>query len=205
MQRAGRGRRGKSFLSPLGNIYLSVCWLTKRSPAELGALSLAMGVAVAETLETVGVEVALKWPNDILFRDKKMAGILVETEKRDEAWMVVVGVGINVLLTPSHQESDRWTNVSQATRRVVDRNRLAGELISRILVGLDLFDRKGFSAFRARWNARHAMAGKRVRLTSEDHSTEGIALDVDETGAFRLEIAGTTRSFVTGALSLRLI
>lgn len=206
MQRCGRGRRGKSFQSPLGNIYLSVGWKSTCDPLELGALSLAMGVAVAKSLETVGAEVALKWPNDIVSGSKKMAGILVESERKGHSCTVVVGVGINVTLTPRHSDNDAWTHVAKVVRRPIDRTLLVANLISHVLLSLDLYDRMGFAAFRSQWNARHAMAGKRVRIEEQGkRPVVGVALDVDRQGAFRLDIDGVVQSFVTGASSLRLV
>ncbi len=118
-QQAGRGRRGRQWLSPFGsNLYLSMYWRLDAGMAAAMGLSLVVGVAIAETLQSLGAdEVRVKWPNDLYYRDKKLAGILVEmTGQAGDAAHLVIGMGLNINM-PVTEGSDigqAWNNLSQA-------------------------------------------------------------------------------------------
>ncbi|MBQ0325986.1 bifunctional biotin--[acetyl-CoA-carboxylase] ligase/biotin operon repressor BirA, partial [Providencia rettgeri] len=98
-QSAGRGRRGRQWVSPFGcNLYLSMYWKLDQGPAAAIGLSLVVGIVIAETLNKISQEkVKVKWPNDLYMNDKKLAGILVElTGKTGDAAHIIIGIGINI-------------------------------------------------------------------------------------------------------------
>lgn len=205
-QTAGRGRRGREWVSPFGsNLYLSILWRFDKGAAALSGLSLALGVAVIRALEAVGVWGAqLKWPNDILWKGRKLAGILVEMVGESEGpCHVVLGVGINLNM-PRHAEAgidQPWADVAELAP--VGRNQLAGALASAIVDSLAMFDRQGLKGFTEAWHTYHAHGGALVRLHMGGRTVDGTALGIDETGALLLEVGGEVRRYASGEISLR--
>ena len=214
-QSAGRGRRGKNWISPFAaNIYLSVVWDFERGAQALQGLSLAVGVAVKRALTASGVsEVQLKWPNDIYVRQKKLGGILLEMIGDPVGQCsVIIGVGLNVSM-PVKSGADieqEWTDVSSellhsAAAIRPSRNRLAAGLISEIVQLLTDFESRGFEAYRDEWQTADAFFGQTAYISTPKQSIAGVVKGVDSNGALRLELAdGTIESFIGGELSLRL-
>ncbi|MCK5895014.1 MAG: bifunctional biotin--[acetyl-CoA-carboxylase] ligase/biotin operon repressor BirA [Endozoicomonadaceae bacterium] len=209
-QTAGRGRRGKSWISPLGaNIYFSVLWRFDSGLSGLDGLSLVVGLTVLETLRQMGAEdLELKWPNDILCRGRKLAGILLEINgDLNGECQVVIGIGINVKLRQAQLDAitQPATDVCHVMGRSVDKNQIVGELIKYLVSYLDQFQEQGFAPFRERWQAYDAYVGKCVRLITGDKEITGIAAGVSEQGGFRLDRDGEIESFFGGEVSLRSI
>jgi len=209
-QTAGRGRRGRNWVSPLAsNIYLSLSWEFAGEPAKLEGLSLAVGVAVAEALRSAGVPgIGLKWPNDVLAGGAKLGGILVEMiAGADNTCRVVVGIGLNVNM-PQHAiaEIDQsWTDVKTAMGGDVSRNALLISLLDQLLPLLDGFEVGGFTPWRERWCGLDAFAGREVIVTSGEQSTAGIARGIDQSGALVLETALGSQVFHGGEVSVRIV
>ena len=159
-QSAGRGRRGRTWLSPPGlNIYLSCLKRFDAGFAALSGLSLAIGVMVLRALEQLGIAGAgLKWPNDVLATEGKLAGVLVELSGEYQGpCAAVIGVGLNVRLTPQLREQAGQPVCDLATLAggtPPDRNRVAAALVGALIDGLRAFERDGFEAFAADY-ARH--------------------------------------------------
>lgn len=207
-QSAGRGRRGKEWVSPFArNIYLSVYWQFALGPADLSALSLAMGVAVIRVLRQLGVnDVGLKWPNDVLYRGHKLAGILIEMSGESAGpYHVVVGVGLNVDMPQRAQPSidQPWVDLVTILRQPVSRNLVAGKLLAEILAALDVYHRHGFAAFRDEWQQWDAFAGEAVMIMTAMTQIAGHARGVDDTGALLLETESGMQRFHSGEVSLR--
>ena len=212
-QTAGRGRAGRSWQSDAGSLTFSLAWPCPQPVTSLVGLPLAIGVAVAEVLAARQVEVALKWPNDILLTGRKLAGILIETtasgadsgRSRRQTW-AVIGIGMN-LLRASDDEKTGDVSASAALP-ATDRNVLLAELLDALVVTLRHFEQAGLAPFVARWNALHVHAGQRVDIIDQGkilHS--GVALGVDASGRLLLQ-SGTpaqTRvvAIVAGDVSLR--
>ena len=218
-QTAGRGRRGKTWVSPFAaNIYLSIVWDFEQGAQALEGLSLAVGVAVKRALNAHGVEsVQLKWPNDIYVDGQKLGGILLEMIGDPAGHCsVIIGVGINVAM-PEDQAAaidQDWTDVKTqmqlqqcggkgATR--FSKNHLASALISEIIVLLRDFQSQGFSSYRDEWQGADAFYGKQAAITTPKQSISGVVRGVDPNGALRLELDdGKIETFIGGELSLRL-
>ncbi|EEG85010.1 biotin--[acetyl-CoA-carboxylase] ligase [Proteus penneri ATCC 35198] len=131
-QSAGRGRRGRQWISPFGrNLYLSMYWKLDQGPAAAIGLSLVVGVIMAEVLEKLGADgVKVKWPNDLYLNDKKLSGILVElTGKTGDVAHIVTGIGINIAMSKNQNEAinQQWINLEQVGIKI-DRNELACEI-----------------------------------------------------------------------------
>lgn len=209
-QSAGRGRRGRQWVSPYGcNIYCSAVWQFQSGAAALEGLSLAVGLAVARALGQVGVErVELKWPNDVLCQGRKLAGILLEMVGDAAGHChVVVGIGINVSMSQAAGNwgiDQPWIDATTASGASVSRNRLLSRLLSELLPLLSEFERKGFSAFRQAWSELDAMFGKDVCLHMGGQTVFGRAAGVGESGALAIDTAAGRQWFNGGEVSLRL-
>ena len=212
LQNAGRGRLGRRWLAPFGSgIAMSVSWTFSDGARALPALSLGVGVAVSRALARIGAaQMGLKWPNDIWYRDRKVGGILVEI--RAEAGgpaHVVIGVGINVSVTPAERinmeaAGARVAAVADACATPPSRNRIAGALLDELLGMLCEFEQAGFAKFRDEWMALDALGGRAVRVLVGERAESGTARGVDVDGALLLEMDGQMQRFVSGEASLRL-
>lgn len=205
-QSAGRGRRGRQWISPYGSsIYCSVAWTFDGGAEALEGLSLAVGVALCGALASTGIDdLALKWPNDLLRQRRKLAGVLVEMHG-DLAGPVtaVIGVGVNVRLpAPVSQAIDQpWADLRDIDG--VSRNRITGRFLDRLLPLLANYEAGGFEPWRQAWLDLDAYAGAEVVVQSGSHRTAGRARGVDERGALRLETATGVESVYGGEVSLR--
>lgn len=209
-QTQGRGRRGRRWIAPPGAaICLSLAGTFERSPADLPSLTLAMGVGVASALRTLGAEdVHLKWPNDLVARDGKLAGILTESSARGSACTVVIGLGLNVDLPPAMLDAppDRWaskiTDLKECVDALPSNAQLAAGLLQCMLATCTRFARDGFAPFHAAWSGYDWLAGRDVRVEDDDdESLEGRAAGIDADGALRLETAGGVRRVLTGSVT----
>ncbi|UTA47439.1 bifunctional biotin--[acetyl-CoA-carboxylase] ligase/biotin operon repressor BirA [Simiduia sp. 21SJ11W-1] len=206
-QSAGRGRRGRQWVSPFGaNIYLSLVWRFAGGAASLSGLSLAVGVACARALTALGLPgVGLKWPNDLLVNGHKLGGILLEmTGDPAGECQVVIGIGINVGMGRQQAAGidQPWTSV-QAQGVQVPRSRLAAELLSQLVQVLAEFSIKGFAGLRAEWAALDVYKDAPVTLLSVSQSVAGVARGVDDGGALLLETEGGIQAFHGGEVSVR--
>lgn len=215
-QRAGRGRLNRPWHAQLGGaLTFSVLWRFSQGAATLAGLSLAAGLAVVRALDTFGLDnvsgVGLKWPNDVLWRGRKIAGILIEMQ--GDALgpsAVVIGVGINVRLSPAtgaridQAATDLETLLKTTDGQALDRNRLLATLLDEFNRVLLDFERAGFQPFREDWQRRHVHQGCAVRLTLPGGVREsGVARGVGADGSLLLETARGVRPFHSGDVSVR--
>ena len=209
-QQAGRGRKGRSWLSPFGaGLFCSLLWRFDGQPAALSGLSLATGIAVARTLRALGVaEVGLKWPNDVLWRERKLGGILLESGSSAGTLHVVAGIGLNVALPrrAALAIDQPWVDLREILgRERVSRNRLAALLINEVVELFGRFEQGGFAGLAEEWACFDLTVGRRVRLHLPNASVTGIVRGVDASGALLLEGAdGRVNAYLGGEISLRL-
>jgi BirA family transcriptional regulator, biotin operon repressor / biotin---[acetyl-CoA-carboxylase] ligase len=207
MQTAGRGRAGRSWHStPGAALTFSLAWKFDSPLQALAGLPLAVGVAIAETLARLGVDVRLKWPNDILRDGRKLAGILIETASvrngSGSVW-AVIGIGLNVSV-PDNLAAKIDNPVADLSGSDIDRDQLLAALLDGLSEALTAFDRTGFAGFSDRWNRLHAHAGQQVAIL--DHGRiahEGHAVGVDNSGRLLLDTAAGTVAITAGDVSLR--
>lgn len=208
-QQAGRGRRGRAWLSPFGrNIYLSLLWRTTSDPASLSGLSIAVGIAVVRALEDLGVFGGrLKWPNDILWQDRKLGGILIEVAGETAGpCFVVVGVGVNLHMPHSLGTAinQPWTDLRSATgSRSISRNQLAGRVIHHLLHVLQGYQHNGLLPYLEDWRRLDAFAGRPATVRTTRGGVSGVVQGVDRSGALILLVDGRIRRFTSGEVSLR--
>ncbi|MFJ2550266.1 bifunctional biotin--[acetyl-CoA-carboxylase] ligase/biotin operon repressor BirA [Pseudomonas sp. NPDC087612] len=206
-QAAGRGRRGRQWVSPFAeNLYYSLVLRIEGGMRQLEGLSLVVGLAVMRTLQAFGVAGAgLKWPNDVLVNNQKIAGILLElVGDPADVCHVVLGIGINVNMQVNEQIDQLWTSVRRETGVAVDRNKLVAALSQNLQQDLQRHRQSGFAAFQAEWEQSHLWQGAAVSLIAGVNRIDGIVLGIDRQGALRLEVDGVEKSFSGGELSLRL-
>jgi BirA family biotin operon repressor/biotin-[acetyl-CoA-carboxylase] ligase len=208
-QTAGRGRRGRQWVSPFAsNLYLSLVWEFNQGAAALEGLSLAVGVAVARALAAgAGPSVQLKWPNDVLHDGAKLGGILLEmTGDAAGICQVVVGVGLNVSMSQASASAidQAWTDIETITQgEHPGRNVLLAALLNELLPLVASFEARGFSHWHQKWQALDAFDGASVVLNTGGQPVAGIARGVDERGALQLETTTGTQSIYGGEISLR--
>lgn len=205
-QTAGRGRSGRTWHSVSnGVLTFSLAWRMNKSAQELMGISLVVGVAIAEKMIELGVPVKLKWPNDILKDDKKIAGILIESQKTvDAATCVVIGVGINLLVPDALEAVIGQSVADSAWLASMDRNQLMAHLLKALTDSIACFLEEGFSAFQLRWNNLNAHAHQTVNII--DNGTiihTGEILGVDAQAYLQLQTANGRQSIHTGDVSLR--
>lgn len=206
-QTAGRGRRGRKWVSPFAeNIYYSLVLRIEGGMRQLEGLSLVVGLAVMQALRELGISGAgLKWPNDVLVGQKKIAGILLElVGDPADVCHVVLGVGINVNMQITDEVDQQWTSMRLESGKVFDRNQLVGELGATLQAYLSRHQVDGFSAIQAEWEQNHLWQGRAVSLIAGVNHIDGEVLGIDSQGALRLKVGGVEKVFSGGELSLRL-
>lgn len=202
-QTAGRGRRGRRWLSAPGrDLTFSLARRLGRPARELAALSLVAGVAVTQALRTLGVShAAIKWPNDVLAGEAKLGGILVETRLSGGASVAVVGVGINYRSDPqrARRTRRRVAFLEELLASLPSRNAVIERIGLALLRALDTFERHGFEAVREDWLTLHAHAGRKLRVRLPDGRTlTGIADGLDHEGGLQLRTRAGLRAVRSG-------
>lgn len=210
-QTAGRGRRGRNWVSPFGcNIYLSILWQFQQGPASLSGLSLAAGVAVINALKIHHIEnVGLKWPNDIYWQQKKLGGILVEVSGESNGpCSAVIGLGLNLYLPEQHAsviEQD-WVDIKQilGTSNQVSRNQLLATLIEQLLNVTAHYTEQSFAQYRDDWRQYDCMLGQDVSLFMGNQQIDGTVQGINNEGLLLLKKQdGRVQSFASGEVSFR--
>ncbi len=207
-QHAGRGRRGRQWLSPFGShIYLSMYWSLEQGMSQAMGLSLVIGLAISDAIEHyLPNQVELKWPNDIYIAGKKIAGILVELEGQAQGLShCVIGVGINVQMPDStgEQIDQPWTDLSSHVQQAIDRNEFVAHIIANMYKRLTQHQQEGFVAMLGEWHSKDLFLNKAVKIITGDKETLGTYRGVNEQGAMLLENDNKIISVYGGEVSLR--
>lgn len=211
-QSAGRGRRGRSWVAPFGGgLCFSAGWLFDEMPHDLAALTLATGVAVRRVLlEATGLDVRLKWPNDLVWEDKKLGGILVELAAESKGpCYVVIGIGINVSIAPSRLEQVAgWPSgavdlYAATAGRPPRRNVLAARMIEASARLLPHYRDHGFLRHHAEFTAVDYLRGRHVSVDAASEPISGVAVGVDVSGALLVDTGDGVRRVISGDVSVR--
>lgn len=198
VQTAGRGRRGRHWVSPYAsNLYWSLLWPVQGPQEAVAGMSLVTALAVVAALSQMGLEktceLQVKWPNDVWLGGKKLAGILLEFDNTGTAPNnLIIGVGINVRLDPAARESIPQPVADLFTDGKIDcdRNHLVAVLANQLLEDLELFRQSGFGSFCERWQRYDALKHRSVDVHAGASVKTGIAMGVDKNGALILHING---------------
>lgn len=211
-QTAGRGRRGRAWLAPPGGaLCLSLSWVFREVPPDLGALGLVIGVCALRALAALGVRNAtLKWPNDLLLAERKLAGVLIDlrAEAAGPAY-VVIGIGLNVrlgegILKKIAAAGPPAADLASAGLTAPSRNQAAAGLIAECVRGLEEFAREGLKPFIEEWRRADALRGRPVDVkTVEGTTSRGLARGIDVHGALVVESPEGIRRFISGDVTVR--
>jgi BirA family biotin operon repressor/biotin-[acetyl-CoA-carboxylase] ligase len=206
-QAAGRGRRGRQWVSPFGkNIYLSLLVSFSGGIAALEGLSLVTAIAVERALVKLGISgIGLKWPNDVYADGKKLAGILLEvTGEYNSHCQVVIGVGLNLALSDSDAQDigQPWAALKHI-RPDLSRNDVAAVLLNELLTAVDEFQRQGFAAFQEYWSQRDIYHQQEVAILSPGQEKRGIIKGVNRKGELLLHSDKGMEVISAGEISVR--
>ncbi len=208
-QDSGRGRSGKKWESPANlNIYLSFAWISSLKPTELEGLSLSTAVEISQNLKPlINEELKIKWPNDLFLSNKKVGGILVETFSSKKRTGIIVGVGLNVLMTAQEQVSidQDWTSLSLYFGKDFDRNLIAGLLLDSLFSLRSNFEAKGFSFYKNDFEKLHLLENKECLVKFEGKTKKGLVDGITEKGELIFKEKGEIHKLRAGEVSLKKI
>jgi BirA family transcriptional regulator, biotin operon repressor / biotin---[acetyl-CoA-carboxylase] ligase len=201
-QTAGRGRRGRAWESPTGNLSATLLLRPGKPPSESAQLSFVAALAASDMLQSFGAnaQIAVKWPNDVLAEGRKIAGILLESASGTGArldWLAV-GVGANLARHPEGTEFPATSLASLGEKVPAARDALL-HLACTWAKWYEVWTARGFGDIRDAWLARAAHIGGRIRARLQNEETSGVFEGIDETGALILrEAQGRTRIIAAG-------
>lgn len=210
-QTQGKGRRGRPWISPFGhNIYHSLLWSFTKDASEMAGLALASAVAVLEAIqEYLGLEIAsplaLKWPNDIYYENKKLSGILLEmSAQAQDTCQVVIGVGINTHLPLEEGKKIKraFTSLGEIQKEAPRRNQLAGILLNHLIDALHVFEKEGLAPFLKRWECYDYLKNREILVENQGKKIRGLMRGISDQGALLLETDGKIQAFLSGNTSV---
>lgn len=206
-QSAGRGRRGRTWVSPYGcHLYTSLYWQLSQGISQAGGLSLVVACALVKALGEQGVSsLGVKWPNDIYLNQKKLAGVLIEMSGQAQSHShIVIGIGINLAM--SEQQGglidQPWSDLSEQGLQI-DKTQLMLALHRQLMRDLQQFEHDGLSAFMERWKESDIFYGQQVSLIMGENQIKGRCCGIDHSGGIILETDGVKQTYIGGEISLR--
>jgi BirA family biotin operon repressor/biotin-[acetyl-CoA-carboxylase] ligase len=206
-QTAGRGRRGRTWVSPpRRNVYLSVVLRPELPPGRASELTLVASVALCDALRQAGVEAGIKWPNDVLASGKKIGGILTElAAEPDRVSWVAIGIGVNV----NAREEDFPAELrGEATSVLIERGQaapralFAAALLASLERWIDRHAAEGFEVIREAWRERNVTLGREVVVRTDGREIAGLAEDLDHGGALLVRTRAGVERIVAGDVIL---
>lgn len=212
IQQSGRGRRGRSWVAPFGSgICMSLGWLFDTLPPTFSALSLVVGVALTRALHSFGAhEIGLKWPNDLLWRGRKLAGVLIEMRgEPDGPAHVVIGIGLNLQLPEASKQilAAQYAQVTDLHEilgpQCPTRNELVAAIATQLLQVLPSFAHDGFTPFVDEWQRYDVLRKAEVNVLLGERSIAGVACGVTADGSLLVDTQDGVQRFVSGEVSLR--
>lgn len=210
-QTAGRGRAGRAWqTTEMSTLTFSLAWPFHRPINTLIGLPLALGVALVEMLTILGIHSTLKWPNDILRNNAKLAGILIETAKKTTANIVqtwtINGIGLNLIVPSNLRHGIGYAIADAPELQKQDRAKLIALLLNTLSNALVKFEKQGFSPFMKKWNQFHAYSGRVVQIFDNSRILyAGTAIGVDNRGCLLIDTINSGRiAIAAGDVSLRL-
>lgn len=216
-QTKGRGRHGRRWFSPNGGLWCSIILDTSLIPnIQLGQIPLLIGVAITETLtNNFNLNVTLKWPNDLLVNNKKIAGILSESRQISKSTssitnngkrVVVVGIGLNCNIKKENFSNDLQmepTSLLIEKHQQIDIIKLLSDILFSIENWFDIYSNEGFAAIKSAWKQYSGILGKTVKIDTGSDIFSGKVIDLDDTGALVIaEPNGNTKTVIAGDILL---
>ena len=207
-QYGGRGRRGRHWYSPYArNLAVSYGIETKLSQNSIGCMSLVVGLSIADELSLIGLEgVEIKWPNDILIGNKKLAGILVELVDKGSSLAIVIGFGLNIEIMPSEKiKIDQPITDIKSLGISVSRNMLLSRLVRSLRFYTSQYIRDGFGSLKEIYENKLAFKGQLCELMSSQGTLvdEGVLLGINSRGEIKIQKGASIQSYNSGEVSLK--
>ena len=189
-QTQGRGRLNREWHSPKSeNIYFSYRLVIPKVINNLSAISLVTGLAIIEVLKSLNIlnDIQIKWPNDIYWRGKKLAGILIESNQLPEKHIsIVIGVGLNVNSSFSEQLDKPWASLFDICGQQLDRNIIIAKLICKLTTNINILQDKGFANFLDAWQKVDYLYNKDITVKHFENELSGVCKGVDSAGNLML-------------------
>ncbi|HFC8496961.1 TPA: bifunctional biotin--[acetyl-CoA-carboxylase] ligase/type III pantothenate kinase [Neisseria subflava] len=205
-QTKGRGRQGRSWVNRQGEcLMFSLGWVFDKPQYELGSLALVVALACRRALADIGLDVNIKWPNDLVVANDKLAGILIETARVENKTVAVIGIGINFVLP---KEVENATSVQALFQTASKQGVSVKTLLNAVLAQLDAllseYAQNGFASCVGEYDAANRDTNRPVLLLQEGRVVhEGVVKGVDAQGALRLLTDKGEKTIVSGEISLR--
>jgi len=195
MQTGGKGRLGRNWFSPGGvNLYLSVLLRPEVSPENSAVFTFIASLALVKTLDELDIRSQIKWPNDLLINNKKVAGVLTEMKNNgDKLNFIIIGIGLNINLSEKSINenltdiSNYVTSLSIEKNSSLDREKIASDLISYIDHYYLKFNAEGINSIVAEWSNRWGMLNEKVSIKVDNNIISGIARKIDSNGFLYIE------------------
>lgn len=188
LQTTGRGRFNRKWHSPFAqNLTFSIGYPFAKDISQLAGLSTVVGISICQSLKNYQLPKALKlkWPNDIIYDEKKLAGVLIEIEAETNGWCnAIIGIGLNANLQHCSKQtiSQPWTSLKTITGKYIDRNLLCINIIKYLLANLEKFSKQGLTPFMSIWKNYDYLYGKKVTLQNFNKKLTGIAQGINKSG-----------------------
>lgn len=208
MQTNGRGRRGRTWLSPFAsNLYVSMYWPLNEGLNSALGLSVLVGIRLAESIRQAGIEgVSVKWPNDVYIQGEKVAGVLVELEGQPTGEAhALIGIGLNLSMPERFKQSigQPFTDIQAHLHTPLDRHKWAATLVNDLRSILAEFTRHGLEPYVATWRSLDHFYGKPIRVLLGQHEQQGIGQGIDSHGALLVEQENGLKRYFGGEISIR--
>ncbi|SEN22113.1 biotin--[acetyl-CoA-carboxylase] ligase [Nitrosomonas marina] len=210
LQTKGRGTSNRHWYSNLGgSLTFSLLWRFTRRIQHIQTLSLVLGISLVRVIRKIShTDIYLKWPNDIIFEKKKLAGILTECRSVDKELLVsIIGIGINFKLPPNAVILSNYgvTDLFEITGQTLDRNQILAQLLIELREILIAYEQFGFVYFRREWESYHFFQGQPITLKSVDASTiSGVVSGISVDGSLILNTDSGHKAFSMGEISIQL-
>lgn len=207
-QSQGRGRKGRAWVSPFAaNLYFSIGVQVPLGLSALGGISLAVGISLANTLNRYANHpIKIKWPNDLLVDNQKLAGILVEAsgDSTDNSFLNI-GIGINWNMQQEQGEAidQPWINLKQLVDKTVSRNQILSDLLIELEHAFADYQHNGLQLISKQWNSLSALYRQPVTLIRANDRINGIEVGIDSSGALKLATDAGEQIVHSGEVSLR--
>ncbi|MDC0534993.1 biotin--[acetyl-CoA-carboxylase] ligase [Francisellaceae bacterium] len=205
-QTKGRGRFDRTWHSPFGqNIYLSLRYQTLQDISKLSGLSLVVAIAIINMLQKLDIIAEIKWPNDILYQSKKLAGILIEvTAQPNTQTNIIIGIGLNVNMLNDNQKIDSsWASLAQIQDKQFDRNALISSLCKELSIVINEFENSGLKSYLDIYQKHHFLTNKKISFQAGKMQYEGEVLGVTEQGYLKVQlIDGSIKKFSSGEVTI---
>ena len=205
-QTKGRGRQGRSWVNRQGEcLMFSLGWTFDKPQYELGSLALVVALACRRALADIGLDVNIKWPNDLVVANDKLAGILIETARVENKTVAIIGIGINFVLPKEVENATSVQALFQtASKQGVSVEALLNAVLAQLDALLNEYAQNGFASCVGEYDAANRDTDRPVLLLQEGRVVhEGVVKGVDAQGALRLLTGEGEKTIVSGEISLR--